>query len=272
MIKGEIFNIMVGSPGDESDIARKAIECIHKWNVLNTYERHIALVPHHWTSSSYPTLRKPAQAHLNDIIVDRSDALVAIFGSRLGTPTENYESGTVEEIEEHRKAGKPVMVFFCENFDFNQDIEQIKKVQEYRNTLSNDGLYETFKDVDDFEKKFTNHLIRLVQVEFQPHINHNEDADAKEIFFSEEELDLIRQWVNTNSNYLSINPLMGGRISYSFSGLAVDADTPMTAAQMDDFIRRMSQAGYIEEDGVNKQGKQKYRLTLKAYEVFRKKD
>lgn len=44
---GHIFNIMVGSPGDVTHIAKRAIECINNWNILNSYDKSIALVPHH---------------------------------------------------------------------------------------------------------------------------------------------------------------------------------------------------------------------------------
>ena len=127
---GHIFNIMVGSPSDVADIAQKAIECIHHWNTVNSNDRNMALVPHHWTSSSYPSLSNSAQKVLNSQLVDKSDALVAIFGSRIGTPTDEHISGTVEEIEEHRKAGKPVMVFFCDKISVSADMEQILKLSE----------------------------------------------------------------------------------------------------------------------------------------------
>lgn len=112
MRTGHIFNIMVGSPGDVIDIARKAIEVINLWNVHHSEDKGIVLVPHHWSSSSYPSLKvNSAQGVINSQLVDKCDALVAIFGSKFGTPTTNHPSGTAEEIAEVRKAGKEVMIF-----------------------------------------------------------------------------------------------------------------------------------------------------------------
>lgn len=38
--------------------------------------------------------------------------LVAVFWTRLGTDTGEYASGTMEEVEEFRAAGKPVLLYF----------------------------------------------------------------------------------------------------------------------------------------------------------------
>lgn len=44
--------------------------------------------------------------------MDQGDFLIGIFGNRLGTPTGAAQSGTIEEIEQFRKAGKHVALYF----------------------------------------------------------------------------------------------------------------------------------------------------------------
>lgn len=263
-----IFNIMVGSPSDVTNVAKKAIECINNWNILNSYDRNMALVPHHWTSSSYPSLKKLAQAHIDDILVERSDALVAIFGSRLGTPTDSYISGTVEEIEKHRAAGKPVMVFFSETLDFSQDIEQLKKLQEYRNQLS--GLYETYSSIDDFEKKFSAKLHLQIQNEFQPLVNENvsNSKGQETVSFSEEEVSIMKRWCNGKVNYLSQIYFMGGTCLFRFGVVGINATNPKEVAQWEDFINRLYSCGFIDLTGYDKHGHPKYKLNLKAFDTF----
>lgn len=269
---GNIFNIMVGSPGDVTNIAKRAIECINNWNILNSYDKNMALVPHHWTSSSYPSLRKPAQAHIDDILVERSDALVAIFGSRLGTPTDDYISGTVEEIEKHRMAGKPVMVFFSESLDFSQDIEQLKKLQEYRNQLG--GLYETYNGIDDFEKKFSTKLHLQIQNEFQSLINENvSNSKVQEtVSFSEEEILIMKRWCSDTVNLLYQIYFMGGRCSFRFGTVGINAVNPKEIAQWEDFINRLYSCGFIDLIGYDKHSHPKYKLNLKAYNTFSEED
>ncbi len=265
---GHIFNIMVGSPGDVTHIAKRAIECINNWNILNSYDKNIALVPHHWTSSSYPSLRKPAQAHIDDILVERSDALVAIFGSRLGTPTNSYISGTVEEIEKHRAAGKPVMVFFSETLDFSQDVEQLKNLQEYRNQLS--GLYETYNGIDDFEKKFSAKLHLQIQNEFQPLVSESvsNSTGQETISFSEEEVSIMKRWCDGKVNQLSQIYFMGGTCLFRFGTVGINADNPKDVAQLEDFINRLYSCGFIDLIGYDKHSHPKYKLNLKAYNTF----
>lgn len=265
---GHIFNIMVGSPGDVTHIAKRAIECINNWNILNSYDKNIALVPHHWTSSSYPSLRKPAQAHIDDILVERSDALVAIFGSRLGTPTDSYISGTVEEIEKHRAAEKPVMVFFSETLDFSQDVEQLKNLQEYRNQLS--GLYETYNGIDDFEKKFSAKLHLQIQNEFQPLVSEgvSNSKGQETISFSEEEVSIMKRWCDGKVNQLSQIYFMGGTCLFRFGTVSINADSPKEVAQWEDFINRLYSCGFIDLIGYDKHTHPKYKLNLKAYNTF----
>lgn len=264
---GHIFNIMIGSPSDVSEIAQKAIDCIHQWNTINSDDRNIALVPHHWTSSSYPSLSNSAQKVLNSQLVEKSDALVAIFGSRIGTPTDEHISGTVEEIEEHRKAGKPVMVFFCDQISANSDMDQIVKLSEFRKNL--EGLYEMFGSIEDFEKKFINKLHLLVQNELKSRIEpHPLIESSQSISFSEQEIDLMHKWTKSRSNYFSKIAFMGGAVLFSFSGMGVETKSAKEEAEMDDFINRLIRGGYLEHDGFTKQGKPKYKLTLTAFEKF----
>lgn len=271
MIEGTIYNIMIGSPSDVKHIADIAVNCIHRWNTLNTNARKIALVPHHWTSSSYPSLSNTPQGVINTQMVDRSDALVAIFGSRLGTPTKDYISGTVEEINEHRKAGKPVMVFFSESYDSDVDIEELKRLQEFRKSLGNEGLYEMYSDAADFQKKFAEKLMLFSQKEFSSSDDTRPEqstAQTQTVTFSENEIAIIKDWTKSNAGYLSETHFIGGKAGFSFGGKQYMANSPKEVAMMEDFIKRMLLAKYIELDGFNKQGKPQYKLTLLAYETF----
>lgn len=266
MKKGYIYNIMVGSPKDVMDFVQIAIECIHKWNVLNSDDKNIALIPHHWTSSAYPSLKQSAQKELNSQLINKSDALVAIFGSRIGSPTEDNISGTVEEIEEHRKTNKPVMIFFCDNLSSTEDLCQIQKLFEYRQTVN--GLYETFNTKEDFEKKFSSKLQLLIQNEFKYQEEEKNNNSENQIKFSEDEIELTKKWCNAKSNYFSKTAFINGKVLFSFSGLALETTSPKEEAQWDDYIDRMLKYGFMIMDGFNKQGKPKYKLTLKAFDYF----
>ena len=110
MYKARVYHIMIGAPSDIKEEVNIVKEVVHKWNDLYSEKERIVLLPKHWASSTYPTAGARPQEAINKQIVDKSDLLISIFGARLGAPTGKASSGSIEEIDEHLKAGKPVMV------------------------------------------------------------------------------------------------------------------------------------------------------------------
>lgn len=265
---GHIFNIMIGSPSDVLDIAKKAIDVINNWNILNSDDKGIVLIPHHWTSSSYPSLNNSAQKVLNSQLVEKSDALVAIFGSKLGTPTFDHPSGTAEEIAEHQKANKPVMVFFCKHVDTDvAGIEQLNKLYDYKKSI--DGLYETFQDITEFEKIFSQKLNLFIQKEIQPIIETDNDIPQQQtVSFSDDELNIMRKWCSSSINVCSQIAFMGGNFIFRFGPVQIETQNPKDTAILKEFIKRLETAGFIESQKLDSHGRPIYALTLKAYEKF----
>lgn len=268
MITGSIYNIMIGGPSDVTDIAKRAIHLIHNWNIIHSNDKCIALVPHHWTSSSYPSMNDNAQNVLNYQLVDKSDALIAIFGCRLGTPTTEHISGTVEEIEEHRKAGKPVMVFFANSIPSDCDLQQLQKLKEFQNSIT--GLYDTFDNAEDFEKKFISKLELFTQNELA---KQTEAIDAKEqpkmtVSFSAEEVDIMKKWCESSIDRCCQYALIGGKHYFRFGIVQISTESPKETAKFNDFLKRLEAAGLIEFVKYTNQNMPEYKLTYKAYENF----
>lgn len=270
MTTGSIYNIMIGSPSDVGCYVKTVIECINHWNVIHSIEKRIALIPHHWTTSSYPSLSNAPQEELNQQLVSNSDALIAILGTRMGTPTDKYISGTAEEIELHRNANKPVMVLFCEapaNL-YNCDIEQFNKVREYRDKLFKLGLCATFTTEDELRTKLNDYLHRLVQDEFSNDVSVSNIKEEHTISFSEEEIDIIKKWCACNNTSCSVIKFMGGGCHFRFGCISVDTHTGSEYASMQNFIARMVNAGLIEIKRYDKHGNPIYELQLLAYQTF----
>src|SRR5882757_9688453 len=101
-----IFNVMIASPGDVTVERNLAREAIHEWNAIHSVSRGIALMPIGWETHSHPSMEDRAQGVLNKQILNEADLLVAMFWTRIGTPTGEAVSGSVEEIERHISAGK----------------------------------------------------------------------------------------------------------------------------------------------------------------------
>lgn len=103
-------------------------------------------------SSTYPISGARPQESINKQIVLKSDLLICIFGARLGAPTGNEMSGSIEEINEHLKVGKDVMVFFKNSGSYDIDPDQLKKVRDYQNSIKDSVLWVTVKDEDEFRR------------------------------------------------------------------------------------------------------------------------
>lgn len=158
--KAEIAEVMIASPGDVSAERQIVREVLNEWNVVHSRTRKALLVPVGWETHSAPELSGRAQQMINDRLLAHCDLLVGIFWTRLGSPTGVAASGTVEEIEEHRKAGKPAMLYFSKApvSPDNLDNEQYEKLKIFKAWAKGQGLVADFVNSDDFRSRFRRDL------------------------------------------------------------------------------------------------------------------
>ncbi len=161
-----VFKVMIASPSDvaaERDIIR---ETLSEWNVANADLRKVVLLPVAWETHSAPEMGDRPQAIVNKHVLCGCDLLVAVFWTRIGTATGGYESGTVEEIEEHIKAGKPAMLYFSAAPVIPDKLEpgQYKRLKQFKDSCRSRGILESYADPDEFRSKFYRQLqIKLNQ-------------------------------------------------------------------------------------------------------------
>lgn len=157
---------MIASPSDVAKERAKVVEALAEWNRNNTSERKCVFLPLMWEEDSAARMGYPPQETLNRQLCERSDMLIAIFWTRLGTPTEGFASGTVEEIEYHLKLNKPVMLYFCDrDTPIDTDRNQLEKLKEYKKSVEHKALYHTFKRPSDLKNLLLNQLRTTVITE-----------------------------------------------------------------------------------------------------------
>ncbi|HZG45671.1 MAG TPA: hypothetical protein VEZ41_05325 [Allosphingosinicella sp.] len=159
-----VVPIMLASPGDVGEEREEARAVINTWNYINSLSSNVVLIPVGWETHSAPDLAGRAQELINDRVLADCDLLVGIFWTRLGTPTGNSASGTVEEIERHLDVGKPAMVYFSTKpvaLD-SVNLDQYKALKDFKTWCEGKGLIETFDDLNDFRDKFTRQLQLLM--------------------------------------------------------------------------------------------------------------
>jgi len=163
LVKATILNVLIASPSDVSTERDVVESAIHEWNANHHAETGIILLPVRWETQSYPKSGDRPQAILNKQIVDSGHLLIAIFGNRLGTPTGKAPSGTIEEIEEFRKSGRYIALYFSgAPIPRDADRDQLHALDQYKKQRQQDTLYSTFNTADELRRLVTQHLPKIV--------------------------------------------------------------------------------------------------------------
>lgn len=157
-----LYKLLISCPGDVKDEIKIINEVVGEFNDMFSDTLGITILPKHWSKSSYPQSGGKPQALLNDQFVNGCDAAVAIFWTRFGSPTDEYGSGTEEEIEIMLKSNKQVFMYFSDRAinPSDYDVEGYKRIQAFREKYKDRGKYETYTTTERFRELFRAHLIQ----------------------------------------------------------------------------------------------------------------
>lgn len=214
------FNVMIASPGDVASERAIVRDVVYEWNAVNSGTRRVVLLPVGWETHSSPEMGAPAQAIINQQVLDRCDLLVGVFWTRIGTPTERHLSGTVEEIEEHISAGKPAMLYFSSQpvvLD-TVDMDQVNRLKAFKASCQSRGIYETYDSHGEFKDKF----YRQLQLKVNEHpmfqvAGHSADAAVVESLtplptLSQEARVLLKEASQDRSGTILLARYLGGTV------------------------------------------------------------
>lgn len=144
-----VLFIMIASPGDVGNGRDAVLRAITGWNEANTRTRGVVVVPLRWESVA-PQAGDHPQAIINVALLDNADALIGIFGSRVGTATPTAISGTVEEVDRAIVDGKRVHLWFSTAPHPNEvDLEQLGALRSFQEDLRQRSLYGTYANAED---------------------------------------------------------------------------------------------------------------------------
>ena len=126
-----VYDLLLSCPGDVLDLKNIIEECITAFNSTLGKLNNIRIDLKHWSTDSFPQSGGKPQKLLNEQFVNDCDLCVALLGTRFGTPTDNYDSGTEEEIEIMLSQEKQVFLYFIERqVDHSKlDLDQLAKVK-----------------------------------------------------------------------------------------------------------------------------------------------
>jgi hypothetical protein len=158
------FRVAIASPSDVREERRIVREVVHDWNAAHAMTRGVVLLPVGWEKDTTSQLGARAQALINEQIIQSADLLIAVFWSRLGTPTGEAPSGTVEEIRLFLAAGKPVLIYFSSAplVQGSVDIAQYQALLTFRRWCEQNGLVGSYDTVLELREKLSRELALLV--------------------------------------------------------------------------------------------------------------
>lgn len=147
-----VVQVLIASPGDTQAERTAILTDASRWNGRNAQGRGFILSPWLYELHATPIYGDRPQAIINRQGVDRSDVVVAVFGTRLGTPTGVDVSGTVEEIKRAHELGKPVHVYFSSaDIPRDTDPKDLAALENFREAF--EGLYSTYSDPADVARQ-----------------------------------------------------------------------------------------------------------------------
>jgi hypothetical protein len=168
VFQADAVQVLIASPSDTQAEREVLRDVIADWNALNAAAYETVLLPVMWETHATPEMGDRPQAIINRQIVDDTDILLGTFWTRLGTPTGEAVSGTVEEITRFVEAEKPTMIYFSSVpvSVANLDPKQLESLRAFQKELINKGLQDGYETLEDLRRKVTSHLTRVVRDHF----------------------------------------------------------------------------------------------------------
>lgn len=193
-----VLSILVASPGDVPTERDAVAEAINQWNSEHSRQMRLHLEAVRWETHAHPATGGRPQGFVNVQIADSCDFAIAVFGIRVGTPTGEAQSGTIEEIERLRSKRKQVALYFS-NAPLPRDFDEAQYValKEYRKRREQDSLVWEFSNAKQLKDLVGHHLPALVE---EAHKRLRETGELEQV---EKELENSQQVVSQELKQLA---------------------------------------------------------------------
>ncbi|MCH7963256.1 MAG: DUF4062 domain-containing protein, partial [Bacteroidetes bacterium] len=261
------------SPSDVVEERNLIREVINRWNAINSYKTKIVLLPVAWETHISPEMGNKPQAIINKRILNDCDLLVGVFWTRVGTATEEYESGTIEEIEEHIKAGKPAMLYFSKAKVDVEDLDnvQLEKLEKFKKSCVDRGIYKEYKDKEEFKNNFYEHL----QININEHEYFVTDIIIEDIVITETENSDISDLSKEAKILLTEVTQDSHGLIYQFrdskgtsiqtnNKVLIESENAREIAKWESALEELDNKGLIKPEGYQGEA---FKVTKKGYEV-----
>jgi hypothetical protein len=247
--QANVLKVMIASPIDVGTERSIITDELYRWNNANAVTRELILQPVKWETHSSPQMGAHPQAILNARLLLDADIVVGIFGTRIGTATDEYISGSVEEIKRHVAAGKLAMLYFSHvPIDPNSiDQTQWSALQAFKEECSKGGLYAEYTSYEQLRTDFGHHLtIELNKPKYLWLTKPNATIELLDPELSRDELRLLLATaVDRNGQLLTTTDMGGYHVQANDKDFV--EDTPRSAAIWKRVVKRLAELGYLDQ-------------------------
>lgn len=247
-----LIRVMIASPGDVSAERQTIRKVIHEWNDIHAQERSTVLLPVGWDTHSSPEMGDRPQAIISKQILGDCDLLVAVFWTRLGSPTGASASGTVEEIEEHLAAGKPAMLYFSSQPVQLASVDHANytALMEFKAECFKRGLVEQYDSQAGFRDLFNRQLAQTIIRKFGGRSKGDERGPPirPEALKLSSDAEMLLQVAATSSDgvILLLTTLSGTMLETADTSFVLEGDT-RSEAQWRSALRELHSESLVED-------------------------
>ena len=259
MYTATCYNVMIVSPSDILEEREIAKSVLYRWNELNSRFHNIVFSILGYDINAHADSGRHPQESLNHQLLEQADLIIAIFWTKLGTPTTEYSSGSVEEITKHIEQGKKALIYFS-NKDVNLqkvDLEQYRKLQEYKKSIQGTTYYKEFVSGNDF-KNLLGDEMQLIANELESNaiIIRNQSSETA-VEFTEMEIEVLK--IMKKKKQLQFVKMLGGT---TFGGYLIDDQREL--AEIEEAIDSLENRGFIKSTSYKRN---LFDLTAAGYRV-----
>lgn len=267
-----ILNVMIASPSDVAEERQLVRDAIYEWNAIHSKQSNIMLNPVGWEHNVAPQMGSRPQEIINNSILNDSDILIGIFWTRIGSPTGEYVSGTIEEITKHCEKNKLASIYISQKpYPDHINLEQLQHLRDQKEIWLKEGLLDFYDNSLSFKQKIKDHLsvhiqkneyIRTIVDKLKTTNTPIESSTKKTIEPSDEMVQLI---INAGETESEIQFISGIDCTNLYVGdLKLNLDTPRKIATWKSTLYELVMLGLIQDEYNGKL----FSLTQQGWKAF----
>ena len=160
----DTYRCLIISPSDVAAERAAISAAISDWNAHIGFALNARVEAVGWETHAVSDVSRPPQEAINRQIVDGCDFGIAVFWSRIGSPTATARSGSIEEMDLLTRRGARVLAYQC-NRDIPQNQLRDTQYVELQATLADlrkHGLLSEFASTESLKGMVILHMTNVV--------------------------------------------------------------------------------------------------------------